>query len=303
MKRMRSVPILPQPAKRQRVQHVVTGRELEDDPAEEADFAALFSVSDTQAYMELLRREARQYKLPYPFLLLSQLYGAMGSHTQVDRDLDGLVERGEVRTFEILREKDDSLVVFVEDWIDTIAAAKLDYLQGIASLARQNAQEDREATKPRPRMHQERRAAAVPKKSSADVFDLFAERVVPCYHEPTITTDKLLELLCGPDQRRITSHDITPLVNAGLVLFRDTSLYGLSIPGVGPFVIHCHKGREELLRVIRKSPFEQISVEKLNARKCRTSKLPWRFHIHSALGLQLIEKVESPDGMILRIAA
>lgn len=270
----------------------------EDD--DEDDLAAFFGVTDTQAYMELLKNASKAYKLPYPFMLRSQLYGAMQNHTMVDRDLDTLVTNGDVKCFEIFRGDDDNVVLFVEDWIQTIQAAKMDYLQGIVRLNHQLSEEKKAEEKDG---HQLQREVSVPSIASANIFDLFCERVVPVWHECTIDEPLLLQLLRGKDQREVSSMSLTPLVNSGTLLFRDTGLYGFGIPGAGPFLIHCKKGRDELIRFLRKCPFQQVSLQKLLQRKCRTSKLPWRFHVYSALGKQEIEKVESPDGTILRILA
>ena len=52
-----------------------------------------------------------------------------------------------------------------------------------------------------------------------------------------------------------------PLVNCGALLFRDTNLYGFGVPGAGPFLVTCEKGRKELLRLVKECPFQQIPLE------------------------------------------
>lgn len=128
------------------------------------------------------------------------------------------------------------------------------------------------------------------------LINRFLPEIVEKFNDITFTR----QTLCGA--HGFSDRDITQLVHAGLLTVRDVGSWWLSIPGAGIFMKSFTKGRQSLLRMIRKSRYREILQKELEARKLQSvKKLGMMYHIHDVIGAQLVTKIKTTSGIILRL--
>jgi len=99
-----------------------------------------------------------------------------------------------------------------------------------------------------------------------------------------------------------STKQISELIQAGVLTLRKiVGSYWLSIPNVGEFIKHLENGRKQLVLTVRKTKFKQIHRTELSERKIAKSKLPIKYLIDDIIGLDLVEKMDSTTGDVLRL--
>nr|XP_054763251.1 serine/threonine-protein kinase 19-like [Lytechinus pictus] len=220
--------------------------------------------SDTKAALAYLRSlfDIRHFegRIP-PILLKHQLYSIIQNKTQVDREVDQLRDKKEIRLFRYGNSKDvDEFCIVFSD----------DYLSHVRKTANQ--------------------------QGISDLIDRFVPEILEKMNNITFTR----QMLC--DVHRFKDKEITMLVNAGMLTVRDVGSWWLSIPGAGIFMKNFSKGRQSVLRAIKKSKYREILQKDLEERKLQgVKKLSMMYHIHDIIGAELVTKIKTTSGIILRL--
>ena len=106
------------------------------------------------------------------------------------------------------------------------------------------------------------------------------------------------ELTSGKDA--VDSGTVTTLIRRGLLLHRDRASFWLAVPNAGVFMKDLRKGREELLRMLKRAKFKEVLQHDLLNRKLRGTKLGMRFHISDVVGLGAAERIKTTSGDLIR---
>ncbi|XP_077980375.1 winged helix repair factor 1-like [Glandiceps talaboti] len=104
------------------------------------------------------------------------------------------------------------------------------------------------------------------------------------------------------DEFEFTDEEITLLVNASVLTVRDIGSWWLAIPGAGIFMKTFVKGRQALLRAIRKAKYQEILQQDLEGRKLTAvSKLGMSYHMMDIIGAEFVTRIQTTSGWLLRL--
>ncbi|KAG0224770.1 Serine/threonine-protein kinase 19 [Actinomortierella wolfii] len=81
----------------------------------------------------------------------------------------------------------------------------------------------------------------------------------------------------------------------------DEIFYRFAIRQGGLFVSHFLKGRQEMLRTIKRKPFHDMLVSALKAKALKNSSLPHDFHILDLIGSARVRSMDTTSGQLLKI--
>lgn len=99
----------------------------------------------------------------------------------------------------------------------------------------------------------------------------------------------------------LCEHDVSELVNTGLLAVRTVNSYWFSVPSVGPFMKSYLKGRKAVLMSVRKAKYSEILLPELEKRPLEKSlKLGMQYYIHDIVGAELVNCTETTSGIVLR---
>ncbi|XP_006820313.1 winged helix repair factor 1-like [Saccoglossus kowalevskii] len=127
-------------------------------------------------------------------------------------------------------------------------------------------------------------------------IDKFLDTVVDRCPDVSLTKSTMINEFCFTDE------EITHLVSAGLLTVRDVGSWWLAIPGAGIFMKTFVKGRQSLLRTIRKCKYQEILQKNLEEKKlAAVKKLGMNFHILDIIGAELVKKIQTTSGCLLRL--
>ncbi|XP_067172992.1 inactive serine/threonine-protein kinase 19-like [Apteryx mantelli] len=97
--------------------------------------------------------------------------------------------------------------------------------------------------------------------------------------------------------------DVTQLVAAGVLTVRDAGSWWLAVPGAGRFIKAFVRGRRALLAVIRRSRYKEVALAELGQRRSLAgARLGVAYHVHDLVGAQLVHRIPSASGTLLRLA-
>lgn len=205
-----------------------------------------------------------------PFVLQSQLYSSIQDRTQVDREIESLRRDRVVRIFKLNTGQDDHAIMFIDD-----------YISQIERVVRR--MEDK-------------------KQNDLVVFEWFKTHVVQSKLETGISHQELWSLLLIGG--KVKEEHISQLINAGLLIRQliDQNKYWFSIPNIGSVLKGLSQGRNELLSVLRRRKYKEMMMSCLEKKRLRFSPLDMRFHIRDLIGSGQLKTVETPSGLIVRVA-
>ncbi|XP_030839811.1 serine/threonine-protein kinase 19 [Strongylocentrotus purpuratus] len=218
--------------------------------------------SDTKAALTYLRSlfDVHRFegRIP-PILLKHQLYSVIQNKTQVDREVDQLRDKKEIKIFRYGKDGDEFCIVFTADYISHVR--KIATQQGVSAL-----------------------------------IDRFIPEILEKMNNITFSRQTLCDVHGFKDK------EITMLVIAGMLTVRDVGSWWLSIPGAGIFMKNFSKGRQSVLRAIKKAKYREILQKELEERKLQAvKKLSMMYHIHDVIGAELVTKIKTTSGIILRL--
>ncbi|XP_033630885.1 serine/threonine-protein kinase 19-like [Asterias rubens] len=251
--------------KRSRIPDVFKNRKKFRVAASESDHlldesnVALSEVpSDTKAALLYLRSlvnvKAFEDRIP-PIVFKQQVYSIVSCKTVVDKQINDLREKKEIKLFRLGKESDAFAIVFTDNYRDHI------------------------------------------RKTLADspAKERFLETVIEKSSDVSL------------DQKTMTDfgfkdEEITQLLHGGVLNVRDVGSWWIAIPGAGIFMKCFTKGRDSVLRTIRKSKYQKILQKELEERKLvAVKKLGIQYHIHDIIGAELVTKQDTTSGPMLTL--
>ncbi|KAL3517709.1 hypothetical protein ACH5RR_020298 [Cinchona calisaya] len=255
--------------KRQREEESLPETDIADECASLEDN---LTFSDTLVALRMMRSQfPRIEKVSIqPFILRSQLYSSVKDRTQVDRELESLKRERIVRVFKLNTGQDDHAVMFLDDYQSQIERA----------IKRLEAKWHDEMT----------------------VFDWFKTHVIPSKLDPSIGHQELLSLfsLAG----KVKEEHISLLINAGLLTRQliDPNMYWFAIPNIGSVLKGLSQGRKQLLSFLNRKKYKEMMLALLEKKCLHLSLLDMRFHLRDLIGSGHLKTVQTPSGLVVRIA-
>ncbi|CAL8306459.1 unnamed protein product [Merluccius merluccius] len=123
----------------------------------------------------------------------------------------------------------------------------------------------------------------------------FLERVSPACTDLSFNKDKMLKDFLFTDSQ------ITQLVKSGVLTVRDAGSWWLAIPNSGKFTKYFIQGRKAVLTMIKKSKYSEVLKEQLEERLPNAQvKFQIKYHIHDIVGAELVQRIPTTSGTLLR---
>ncbi|KAL0459391.1 UNVERIFIED_CONTAM: hypothetical protein Slati_0566300, partial [Sesamum latifolium] len=103
---------------------------------------------------------------------------------------------------------------------------------------------------------------------------------------------------------KVKDEQISQLINAGLLIRQliDENMYWFSIPNIGSVLKGLSQGRKELLSFLSRRKYKEMMIATLEKKRLRLSPLDMRFHLRDLIGSGHLKTVETPSGLIVRVA-
>ncbi|KAI3425287.1 hypothetical protein D9Q98_009054 [Chlorella vulgaris] len=256
--------------------------------------------NDTLTALHLLKSRFPAEAAVTPFASRSQLYSVLADRTLADRQLEELRRTAAIRLLQLPASRDECAVVLAGDYAAAVQRCK-------AGLEEKQQQQSGAASS--------RTSGST--SMDLDVFDWFAERVLPRCSEVMITHRELVQLLgtapgaARPLQPRqqaapvaVTDHQVSLLLNQGL-LTRHTGGpdgYLFSMPNAGLAVRSVAAGRQEILGLLQRRHQPEVLEAALLKRKLQRSVLGVRWHVADMIGGGSLLRISTAVGPVLRAA-
>ena len=109
-----------------------------------------------------------------------------------------------------------------------------------------------------------------------------------------IVPEHIVQELVGED-------GIKRLIEAGWLLLRDESSFWTVVPMLGEFMRNREKGNNELLNVLKKEKYKEMSVKDLQERSLKNSCFTAQWHVRDLVGSGKVQSVHTTDGIIIRL--
>ncbi|CAN6479468.1 unnamed protein product [Victoria cruziana] len=256
-------------------EHQGRRKRARDEEAEPDDSFSLedhLTFSDTMVALRIMRTQFPKLEKASvePFVLRTQLYSSINDRTQVDRELESLRKEKVLRIFKLNTGQDDQAVMFMDDYLKQMDAA----------------------------------VKRVKAKDPADlvVFEWFKMYVLASNLDVSIGHHELCILLSSGGN--VKDDHISLLINAGLVTrqLADSDMYWFSIPNIGSSLKGLSQGRKELMSFMNRRKYKEIMLALLEKKRLRFSQLDVRFHLRDLIGAGLLKTVETPAGLLVRVA-
>ncbi|XP_050428253.1 serine/threonine-protein kinase 19-like isoform X2 [Adelges cooleyi] len=104
---------------------------------------------------------------------------------------------------------------------------------------------------------------------------------------------------------KLQLHEITELVNCGLLLIRNQESYWISFPFSGRFIRKYTEGRKYILQIIKRRKFHEILESDLEYRCAKVPKLKefgFKYFLHDIKGSNDIKMINTTSGCLLRMS-
>ena len=195
-----------------------------------------------------------------PIALKHQIYSIFEDRTLVDRELNSLRDAGEIRLIKLDSGSDEFAVV-----------NRTDYMEIITTCVK------------------ERRL-----ENDHNVNE-FLLKILPKVKDVSVEKSKILK------DFRLSDQVITTLMNLGILNLRDEKSLWISIPYGALFMKSLIAGRKAVLSIINKMKYKEIFQSELEKRDIRLhSKLGIVYHIHDIIGNDMVRKLSTTNGTLLR---
>jgi hypothetical protein len=232
------------------------------------DFPLHAAPSDTQVALMALRAEwpgegvTELERFPQ-IVLVSQLYALVANRAAVDREIEAMRATNELR------------------YIKLTAMGTADYAVVLTADLRAMVE----------RTEQLRNSPTV--KAYFDIL-------LPNCTQVSVTQAQISRLLESNADNGGRVDYATRLIRAGLLTVRDEDSFWFSIPCAGFFSKMRTSGNRELISLLKRAPYREILLAKLELRRLRSSSFPALFHIRDCIGSGDAETVSTTLGTLVR---
>ncbi|GAB1597258.1 serine/threonine-protein kinase 19-like [Argonauta hians] len=128
------------------------------------------------------------------------------------------------------------------------------------------------------------------------IIDKFLNTVVRNWTDVSVNKEVMIEKFHFKDE------EITHLVKASVLTVRDSGTWWLSIPNAGIFIKNLIRGRKAAITIIKKTKYKEIFKDDLEQRKWpRLARLGIVYHIHDIIGADLVDCIQTTNGVLLRL--
>lgn len=227
--------------------------------------------SDTEVAVMMLREQWPGRAVPElartpPVVLQTQIYALVEDRHEVDRELDRMRAQNIVRFLRLpgRGENDRFAVVYTQDFVD-YAASDFPSTPGSSG------------------------------GTTDDTLNLFFTSVFPRCLQVGISQAELDDIL-GSD-----GDYTTQLIRAGYLTLRDESSLWFAVPGAGEFLKHRVAGRQEVVGALKRAPYKEMLLSKLEIRPLQKSLFPAQFHVRDIIGAGTAEAVATTAGVLVRL--
>ncbi|XP_020079715.1 serine/threonine-protein kinase 19 homolog isoform X2 [Ananas comosus] len=175
-----------------------------------------------------------------------------------------------LRVFKLSTGQDDHAIMFMED-----------YLKQMASSVKRFEKE---------------------KQHDLEVFEWFKTYVMESKLDVCIAHQELCSLLSHGGE--VTDRHVTLLISAGLLTRQliDPNMYWFAIPNIGSILKGLSQGRKELLSLLNRRKYKEMPLAPLEKKRLRLSPLDMRFHLRDLIGSGHLKSLQTPAGIIVRVA-
>jgi hypothetical protein len=140
-----------------------------------------------------------------------------------------------------------------------------------------------------------RRVAMSGKHLSHALVDIFFDNLLQECTQISVSQSEI-DLVFGK------GHDFaTLLIRGGLLTLKDESNFWFSIPCAGYLLKVRERGNRELVGILRRAPYREMLLVKLEQRRLRSSIFPAIFHIRDVIGSNTAEAVNTTLGTLVRL--
>lgn len=94
---------------------------------------------------------------------------------------------------------------------------------------------------------------------------------------------------------------IAVLVREGFLTMRDESSFWLAVPEMGAFLSNRAAGKKELLAILRRAPYQEMLIDKLELRTLKKSVFTAQWHVRDVVGGGVAETVATSLGTLVRL--
>ena len=195
--------------------------------------------------------------------LKHQLYSVVENRTNVDRGVNALLEKGDIKLFKTSLGDEQLCIMFTKDYYDHVKMLCLDDSQ-------------------------------VKKKNK--VIQQFLDFVLPDFKDISINENVLLK------KHGFQDTDVTKLIEQGILTVKNAGTWWLSIPNLGQFLKVLRKGRQAMIQTIKRTKYKEINRENLLLKKSLPSvKFALEYQLHDLIGADLVKCIKSTTGILLRL--
>ncbi|VFQ86253.1 unnamed protein product [Cuscuta campestris] len=140
------------------------------------------------------------------------------------------------------------------------------------------------------------------KQQNLPVFEWFKAHVISSKLDPYISHHELCSLLSLGG--KVEDEHVSLLINGGLLTGQliDLNMYWFAIPNVGLVLKGISQGRNELLSLLNRRNFKEMTMATLEKKRLRLSPLDMRFHLRDLIGSGRLRTVETSSGLIVRVS-
>ncbi|CAL8313391.1 unnamed protein product [Arctogadus glacialis] len=132
-------------------------------------------------------------------------------------------------------------------------------------------------------------------QDTKETVERFLESVLPACTDLSFNKDQMLK------EFLFTDSAITQLVKSGVLTVRDAGSWWLAIPNSGKFTKYLIQGRKAVLTMIKKSKYSEVLKEQLEERRTNAQvKFQMKYHIHDIVGAELVQRIPTTSGTLLR---
>lgn len=255
-----------------------------------------------------------QGTIPVPIMLKHMLHAMLepNMQTQVERELDELIDRGTIRAFHMHHLGSNvTAYCYTEDLIRHIRYTVsqvvnrgdvnrelYDTVGGDDDEKCIGVDRDSGALREYRQRQVQLRASALQRDHERlrELSERFICELLPQYTDTAINVDELRGILdCD------ALNDITLLMKIGLFTMKDSYTYYFNAPGAGQFITEVKGGREEIVSVLKRKKYREIMLHTLRERKLKKSSLALDWHIRELLGLGTAEITQTSNGPMLKL--
>ena len=222
-------------------------------------------------YLLNLTEVGNQASPNFKIVFKHQLYSLVENRTIVDRGVNALLEKGDIKLFKTSLGNEQLSIMFTKDYAEYVKKA-----YSTQDTSRSSASDTSELAK--------------------KMVFRFIDNVLPTLKDISVNEECLLK------HHGFKDNEITELIRAGILTVKNAGTWWLSIPNVGFFMKLLRKGRQTIIQTINRTKYKEISRDTLLTKKSLPSmRLNIEYQIHDLIGADLVKCIHSTTGVLLRL--